>query len=96
MSTITSSDLISALRNPMFKIGESEVREAFELLRQRLTSQRAAQRLQFRIGETVTFNDRYGRQLIGYVEKINSKTIGVNVGGMKWRVCPSLLRKPSE
>lgn len=45
----------------------------------------------FRIGESVTFRDKHGRQLVGKVFKICQKNVQVMVGPTKWTCSPNLI-----
>lgn len=48
----------------------------------------------FRVSDKVKFNDKSGRQLIGTIMKINTKTIKVKIPDTNaiWNVSPSLLK----
>lgn len=48
-------------------------------------------RTSLKIGDRVGFTDKSGQECYGEVFKLNSKTAGVMVGGMQWRVAYSLL-----
>ena len=52
---------------------------------------------EFRVGDRVEFQTKDGRRVIGTVDKINRKTVGVTPddGGAGWRVGPSIL-KPTD
>jgi hypothetical protein len=45
-----------------------------------------------RLGDDVTFNDKYGIKRVGRVTKINPKTIFVQVGATRWRVSHGLVK----
>ena len=45
----------------------------------------------FHIGQKVSFTGRGGVKVEGVVEKINIKTVGVNVDGQSWRAAPNIL-----
>lgn len=47
----------------------------------------------FQVGETVGFTDKYLRERIGTITRINAKTCSVVCEGEQWRVSPGLLRK---
>lgn len=47
----------------------------------------------FRIGDTVGFTDKYLREHFGTVVRVNDKTISIDSDGGRWRVSPKLLRK---
>lgn len=48
--------------------------------------------LVWRIGQRVTFADRFGRPIVGTIEKINRSSVTVHTDqGRRWRVSPSLL-----
>jgi len=50
----------------------------------------------FKLGDTVYFTDRTGREIDGIVTKVNPKTIHVNVGMNRFRVDASLLRSEPQ
>jgi hypothetical protein len=47
----------------------------------------------FQLGDTVGFTDKYLREHIGTVQRINGKTLSIDCDGVRWRVSPRLLRK---
>ena len=47
----------------------------------------------FNIGDTVTFTDKYLREHVGTVIRINTKTLSVQCNDSTWRVTPRILRK---
>ncbi len=47
----------------------------------------------FRVGDTVGFTDKYLRERVGTVIRINDKSISIYCGGESWRVSRRLLRK---
>jgi hypothetical protein len=47
----------------------------------------------FDIGDTVTFTDKYLRERVGTVMRLNDKTVSVLCDGERWRVTRRLLRK---
>jgi hypothetical protein len=47
----------------------------------------------FNVGDTVTFTDKYLRERIGTVTRLNDKTVSVLCDGERWRVTHRLLRK---
>ncbi|MDB5839971.1 MAG: hypothetical protein JWQ23_1923 [Herminiimonas sp.] len=47
----------------------------------------------FQIGDTVGFTDKYLREHVGIVARINDKTISIDCDGERWRVPARLLRK---
>lgn len=46
-----------------------------------------------KIGDNVSFKDRYGFPITGHVSKINLKSIKVNTNRGIWNVSPTLLTK---
>jgi hypothetical protein len=48
---------------------------------------------EFQVGDTVGFTDKYLRERIGTVTRINAKTCSILCEGEQWRVSPGLLRK---
>ncbi len=47
--------------------------------------------LNFKIGDSVSFNAKRRGVQVGTIVKINRKTIAVKVGNIVWRVTPSFL-----
>lgn len=47
----------------------------------------------FRLGDTVGFTDKYLRERIGTVTRVNAKSCSLLCDGEQWRVSPALLRK---
>ena len=47
----------------------------------------------FNSGDTVTFTDKYLRERVGTVIRINTKTLSVQCEDGIWRVVPRVLRK---
>jgi hypothetical protein len=47
----------------------------------------------FRVGDTVGFTDKYLRERVGTVIRINDKSISIDCDGESWRVSRRLLRK---
>ncbi len=47
----------------------------------------------FQLGDTVGFTDKYLREHIGTVQRVNGKTVSIDCDGVRWRVSPRLLRK---
>ena len=48
--------------------------------------------LNFQLGDTVGFTDKYLREHVGTVVRVNDKTVSVDSDGGRWRVPPRLLR----
>jgi hypothetical protein len=47
----------------------------------------------FQVGNTVGFTDKYMREHVGKITRLNDKTVSVESDGGRWRVPPRLLRK---
>lgn len=47
----------------------------------------------FNVGDTVTFTDKYFRERVGTVIRLNDKTVSVLCDGERWRVTRRILRK---
>lgn len=47
----------------------------------------------FQVGDTVGFTDKYLREHVGTIIRINDKTVSIDCDGERWRVSPRLLRK---
>lgn len=78
---------ISNLKTP------TDCKEAWDLIRLRLSRLEASTAQGFRIGQRVSFmSKRGGVRLEGTVIRINKKSISVHTDNMgKWNVAPSLL-----
>lgn len=48
---------------------------------------------EFKLGDTVSFTDKYLRERIGTITRLNTKTCSLLCEGEQWRVSPGLLRK---
>jgi hypothetical protein len=48
---------------------------------------------EFKLGDTVSFTDKYLRERIGTITRLNAKTCSLICDGEQWRVSPGLLRK---
>lgn len=55
------------------------------------SSRPAPDRNTLKVGDTVCFADKQGRELFGEVYKLNQKTAGILVGEARWRVAYGLL-----
>lgn len=68
----------------------SQVIEAIKFRQRELQARKARQ---FRVSDSVKFTDRQGRELVGTVTKVNTKSVKVQVKtGALWTVSPSLLK----
>jgi hypothetical protein len=47
----------------------------------------------FQIGDTVGFTDKYFREQVGTIIRLNDKTVSIDCNGQRWRVSPKLLRR---
>lgn len=47
----------------------------------------------FNVGDTVAFTDKYLRERVGTVTRLNDKTVSVLCDGERWRVTRRILRK---
>ncbi|MEJ7806798.1 MAG: hypothetical protein WKG03_12875 [Telluria sp.] len=47
----------------------------------------------FKLGDTVSFTDKYLRERVGTITRMNTKTYSLLCDGEQWRVSPALLRK---
>jgi hypothetical protein len=47
----------------------------------------------FNVGDTVCFTDKYLRERVGTVIRLNDKTLSVSCDGERWRVTRRILRK---
>ncbi len=68
--------------------GLRDIQRAVNQRRSELESRSA---LEFKIGDSVKFGTKCRGTQEGIVKKINRKTVAVLVGGITWRVSPSLL-----
>ena len=46
----------------------------------------------FKLGDTVSFSDKYLRERVGTITRMNTKTYSLLCDGEQWRVSPALLR----
>jgi len=69
----------------------SQVITAIKFRQRQLQAQKARQ---FRVTDAVKFTDRQGRELVGIITKVNTKSVKVQVKstGALWTVSPSLLK----
>ena len=68
-----------------------ELNTIIALVRDRQRSIQVEVGSNFRIGDSVSFNDKRGAKVTGTITKINRKSIKVDTGGYIWNVSPSLL-----
>lgn len=47
----------------------------------------------FQIGDTVGFTDKYFREQVGTIIRLNDKTVSIDCNDQRWRVSPKLLRR---
>lgn len=81
---------VTAIRN-MNNDEINQVVEAIKLQRTYLARNTARA---LAVGDTVKFQGRGGRKVVGTVEKVNRKTVIVNEAGYgRWRVTASLLTR---
>lgn len=81
---------VTAIRN-MNNDEINQVVEAIKLQRTYLARNTARALV---VGDTVKFQGRGGRKVVGTVEKVNRKTVIVNEAGYgRWRVTASLLTR---
>ena len=77
------------------RAASTTIRNAWKVLENEKQYQAA---VQFRLNDSVYFTDKYGRKIVGMIEKINPKNIKVRVKkgsvtgqDVVWTVSPSLL-----
>lgn len=71
----------------------AELEQIDTSVRQRWSTILKNQATQFKIGDTVAFEDRAGFRHTGKVVAINKKSVRVMVGSTTWSVGPTLLAK---
>ena len=82
-------EVISSLQDLNYE-GMQLVQKA---LRELMDNTRSLMRYNFSVGDSVTFESK-GNEVVGIVQKINKKSIGVFVKPYtNWRVSPGLLSK---
>lgn len=103
---MNAQQVIAALRDPQVVLTDTDIKEAWDVLRVRHGQLGQLAATQYRVGDQVEFNSKKGLKA-GKVTKINPKTIEVMVmerrlfGGnssdfpVYWKVAPQLLRKVS-
>jgi hypothetical protein len=57
---------------------------------------RGLKKYELQLGEVVTFLDQQHHPLYGKVVKLNPKMVSINVNGGIWKVCYTLLSKPTD
>jgi uncharacterized protein YkvS len=71
-----------------------EIRELWDVLRNRMDSLQRNAAYSFNVGDLVEFNSRRtGSKVVGVVKKVNRKTILVKSQDVIWKVTSSLLKK---
>lgn len=68
-----------------------QVRECNQLLSDRWKFLQLQAAREFKVGDVVSFRSKLGQNIIGKVEKVNRKTVKVNVANRTWSVSPNLL-----
>jgi hypothetical protein len=84
---------IEAIRQALGGLSDEELGLAGKLVSEEWKRRQAAQAMQFRPGERVSFLGRNGVKLTGSVEYANLRTVAVMVKGERWRVSPGLLER---
>jgi small-conductance mechanosensitive channel len=69
-----------------------DIQDASNILKNRLSEIERVLAVAFGVGDTVSFTARKVNHT-GVIEKINAKSITVNVSGRTWTVAPSYLTK---
>lgn len=92
----TSTDVLSALRNPSIPMSTDEIRQAWALLKSRHANVQVAAVRTYRYGDQVQFRTRTGATENATVIRTNLKTVTVKTpSGTEWRVSPSILTNRS-
>jgi len=77
-----------------------DIREAWEMLRNRYKSLARKSMYNFGVGAKVQFKSKYGMMVKGVVTKINRTTVSVRAesgtSSVNWRVNPAVLKKQEE
>lgn len=97
------SEKLTQVAEAISGLNDAECRQVFEMCRRRMSALQQVKVATFRVGQTVSFEGRYGQVLTGTVKKLNQKTASVEVPGRAetngvpqiWRVSPGLLRAAS-
>lgn len=86
--------LSKELLNEIGKIDNREdIVACWDILKRRHSQLNLKVTRQLHIGQKVEFDSKHGYTVVGKVEKINAKTVGViTKEGHRWRVAGSLLR----
>lgn len=87
--------LVKKMNDSELRAASTTIRNAWKVLENEKQFQAA---VQFRLNDSVYFTDKYGRKIVGMIEKINPKNIKVRVKkgsvtgqDVVWTVSPSLL-----
>ena len=90
-------ELVNKMNDTELRAASTTIRNAWKVLENEKQFQAA---VQFRLNDSVYFTDKYGRKIVGMIEKINPKNIKVRVKkgsvtgqDVVWAVPPSLLSK---
>ena len=90
-------ELVNKMNDTELRAASTTIRNAWKVLENEKQFQAA---VQFRLNDSVYFTDKYGRKIVGMIEKINPKNIKVRVKkgsvtghDVVWAVSPSLLSK---
>lgn len=90
-------ELVNKMNDTELRAASTTIRNAWKVLENEKQFQAA---VQFRLNDSVYFTDKYGRKIVGMIEKINPKNIKVRVKkgsvtgqDVVWTVSPSLLSK---
>ena len=88
-------ELVNKMNDSELRAASTTIRNAWKVLENEKQFQAA---VQFRLNDSVYFTDKYGRKIVGMIEKINPKNIKVRVKkgsvtgqDVVWTVSPSLL-----
>ena len=88
-------ELVNKMNDTELRAASTTIRNAWKVLENEKQFQAA---VQFRLNDSVYFTDKYGRKIVGMIEKINPKNIKVRVKkgsvtgqDVVWTVSPSLL-----
>ena len=86
-----STDELKTISTLIAKASRQDLDKVFKSIQSRETVLTRNATKSFRVGQRVQFDSSKKGQVVGTIEKINSKTIIVKSGSTKWKVTPSLL-----
>ena len=89
--TLTAKEIAGALITEKFS--QEDLKLILIGYKEAVHRSRAITKLQFRVGDSVSFTVKDGRKFFGKITKINPQPIVVKTPTNNWKVSPNLLKK---